>query len=175
MKGKKLKVLMTTDTSSGVWNYTLELCNALKKYGVQVHLVAMGGWPSPFQQIKAEKMSNVLLYKSDFKMEWTEDSQDDLEASKKWINSIYHTVQPDILHLNNYAHVDENWNVPVITAFHTGVQTWWQAVKGKETPTNWSQYLDTVKQSLETSDLKGTPPAEVLKKIRNRKRVASHA
>ena len=92
-----MKILMTTDTVGGVWVYSLELCKALQKYGVQVHLVAMGHWPSEEQEKEAAKLSNVLLYKSDYKLEWMQDPWDDVEKARKWINCIYHTVMPDLV------------------------------------------------------------------------------
>ncbi|GAB2762913.1 glycosyltransferase family 4 protein [Salinimicrobium soli] len=167
MEDKKLKILMTTDTVGGVWVYSLELCRALEKYGVQIHLAAMGAWPSPAQQVEVEKMPNVLLYKSDYKLEWMTDPWEDVEQSRKWINSIYHTIEPDIVHFNNYAHVEESWKAPVITVFHSCVQTWWQAVKGKEAPHEWDHYTKTVQESLEASDVVVSPTKAILVKARD--------
>ena len=158
---------MTTDTVGGVWVYSLELCRALARYGVEVHLAAMGAWPSPAQQVTVEKMPNVLLYKSDFRLEWMKDPWQDVEQSRKWINSIYHTIQPDIVHLNNYAHVENDWRAPVITVFHSCVQTWWQAVKGKAAPHAWDKYNRTVKESLEASDVVVGPTRAILEKAKN--------
>ncbi|NJW52050.1 glycosyltransferase family 4 protein [Salinimicrobium oceani] len=159
-----MKVLMTTDTVGGVWVYSLELCKALKQYGLQVHLVAMGGWPSPAQQVEAESISNVTLYKSDYKLEWMENPWQDVAQSRKWINCIYSTVQPDVVHLNNYAHVEEDWTAPVVTVFHSCVQTWWQAVKGKAAPQEWDQYTRIVKESLQASDIVVGPTQAILNK-----------
>ena len=167
MEGKKLKVLMTTDTVGGVWVYSLELCKALQQYGVDVHLAAMGGWPTPVQQVQVEKMKNVKLYKSDYKLEWMQDPWEDVEKSRKWINSIYHTINPDVIHLNNYAHVEENWTAPVVTVFHSCVQTWWQAVKGENAPETWDLYTRTVAQSLEASDVIVSPTQAILQKARS--------
>lgn len=162
MEDKKMKVLMTTDTVGGVWVYSLELCKALEQYGIQVHLVAMGGWPSPAQQVEAEKITNVTFYKSDYKLEWMENPWKDVEQSRKWINSIYTTVQPDVVHLNNYAHVEEDWTAPVVTVFHSCVKTWWQAVKGKSAPEEWDQYSRTVKESLQASDIVVGPTQAII-------------
>jgi glycosyltransferase involved in cell wall biosynthesis len=163
MEDKKMKVLMTTDTVGGVWVYSLELCRALAQYNVQVHLLALGGWPSPAQQIEAEKIPSVTCYKSDYKLEWMEEPWEDVEQSRKWINSIYQTVQPDLVHLNNYAHVEEEWTAPVITVFHSCVQTWWQAVKGKNAPQDWDRYSQIVKESLEESHIVVAPTEAILK------------
>lgn len=164
MEDKKMKILMTTDTVGGVWVYSLELCRALAQYDVQVHLVALGGWPSPAQQVEAESIPNLTCYKSDFKLEWMEDPWEDVEQSRKWINCIYQTVQPDIVHLNNYAHVEEEWTAPVITVFHSCVQTWWQAVKGINAPHEWDHYTKIVKKSLEESNIVVAPTKAILNK-----------
>ena len=164
MEDKKMKILMTTDTVGGVWVYSLELCRALAQYDVQVHLVALGAWPSPAQQVEAEKISNVTFYKSDYKLEWMEDPWEDVEQSRKWINCIYQTIQPDVVHLNNYAHVEEEWTAPVVTVFHSCVQTWWQAVKGINAPHEWDHYTQIVKKSLEQSDMVVAPTRAILKK-----------
>lgn len=150
MNGKKMKVLMTTDTASEVWKYSLDLCKTLEQFNLQIHLVALGGWPSPYQQIEAEKAPNVILYKSDLKFNWMIESWEDFNQSRKWLNSIYHTINPDILHLNNYSHVEESWTSPLITAFHSGGQIWWHASKGEKEPLLWNKYLQVIKPKLDT-------------------------
>jgi len=159
-----MKILMTTDTVGGVWVYSLELCKALQKHGVQVHLVAMGQWPTEEQEQEAAKLSNVLLYKSDYKLEWMQDPWEDVEKARKWINCIYHTVLPDLVHLNNYAQVCGDWECPTISVFHSCVSTWWQAVKGTAVPSHWQQYVETVKSSLQCSDLVVSPSKAILEK-----------
>ncbi|MCX2838798.1 glycosyltransferase family 4 protein [Salinimicrobium sp. MT39] len=166
MEDKQMKILMTTDTVGGVWVYSLELCRALAQYDVQVHLVAMGAWPSPAQQVEAGEISNVTFYKSDFKLEWMEDPWEDVERSRKWINCIYQTIQPDIVHLNNYAQVEKEWTAPVVTVFHSCVQTWWQAVKGIKAPHEWDHYTQTVKESLEDSNMVVAPTKAILQKAK---------
>ena len=161
-----MKILMTTDTVGGVWVYSLELCKALQKYGVQVHLVAMGHWPSEEQEKEAAKLSNVLLYKSDYKLEWMQDPWDDVEKARKWINCIYHTIMPDLVHLNNYAQICGDWECPTISVFHSCVSTWWQAVKGTAVPAHWQQYVETVKNSLQCSDLVVSPSKAILEKAK---------
>ena len=162
MEDKKMKILMTTDTVGGVWVYSLELCKALAQYNVQVHMVALGAWPSPAQQVEAENIANVTFYKSDYKLEWMENPWEDVERSRKWINCIYQTIQPDVVHFNNYAHVEENWTSPVVTVFHSCVQTWWQAVKGVKAPQQWDHYTEIVKESLESSNMVIAPTNAIL-------------
>ncbi len=165
MEGK-MTILMTTDTVGGVWAYSLELCRALKNYGIKVHLAAMGTWPSPAQQEEAAALENVLLYKSDYKLEWMQDPWDDVAQAGKWLNSIYHTIQPDIIHFNNYAHMGKEWSCPTVTVFHSCVKTWWQAVKGTSAPSTWDKYIEVVQESLNSSDVVVGPTNAILEQAK---------
>lgn len=162
MEGNSLKILMTTDTVGGVWTYSLQLCKSLAQYGVEVHLAALGNWPSQEQEKEVSTLKNVLLYKSDYKLEWMQDPWEDVEQAGKWLNSIYHTINPDIIHFNNYAHRGKDWSCPTITVFHSCVQTWWQAVKGTSAPENWDKYNRVVADSLNSSDVVVAPTAAIL-------------
>lgn len=160
MEEKELTVLMTTDTSNEVWSYSLNLSRKLKKYGIQVHLLAMGGWPTPAQQVEAENISNVIFYKSDYKLNWMADSWEDLDLSKKWINSIYQTVKPDILHLNNYAHLEADWTAPLVIILHDNIPVWLHTVKGNNTLDEWEHYVQIIEKSVEKTEKSGVelPP-----------------
>lgn len=158
---------MTTDTVGGVWVYCLELCKALQKYNVEIHLAALGKWPSEEQEKEVETLENVTLYKSDFKLEWMQDPWEDVEKSRKWINCIYQTIQPDLVHLNNYLPASEDWTCPKITVFHSCVQTWWKAVKGTSAPSMWDKYVDLVQDSLENSDVVVSPTNAILEEAKN--------
>lgn len=172
MEGK-MTILMTTDTVGGVWAYSLELCRALKNYGVKVHLAAMGTWPSSSQQEEAAALENVLLYKSDYKLEWMQDPWEDVAQAGKWLNSIYHTVQPDIIHFNNYAHMGKEWSCPTVTVFHSCVQTWWQSVKGTSVPSSWNKYLEIVQESLNSSDIVVGPTKAILDQARETHQIST--
>lgn len=163
MEGKIQKILMTTDTVGGVWNYSVQLCRVLNEYGIEVHLAAMGSWPSEAQLKEVSGLKNTLLYKSDYKLEWMQDPWYDVEQAGKWLNSIYHTIQPQIIHFNNYAHLGKEWDSPTLTVFHSCVKTWWQAVKGTSAPSNWDKYSAAVAESLNSSDVVVAPTKAILK------------
>ena len=163
----KYTILMTTDTVGGVWVYSMELCRALEKHGTEIHLAAMGAWPSEEQQKEVAALKNVTLYKSDFKLEWMKDPWEDVEKAKKWITSIYHTVRPDLVHFNNYAQIENFWDCPIVTVFHSCVQTWWQAVKGTTAPSHWNKYKELVKDSLQESDVVVSPTRAILQEAKN--------
>src|SRR5690349_23110488 len=79
------RILMTGDTVGGVWTYTMELAEALGEHGIQVVLAAMGGPPSEAQRVEADRIPNLDLLASDFKLEWMEDPWRDVAASGRWL------------------------------------------------------------------------------------------
>ncbi|HET8886251.1 MAG TPA: glycosyltransferase family 4 protein [Salinimicrobium sp.] len=167
MKSGKLKILMTTDTIGGVWVYSYELCKELQNYDVEVHLAAMGAWPTEAQEEKMRELKNVILYKSEFKLEWMQDPWEDVENANKWLHSIYQTAKPDLIHFNNYAGVEKYDDTPMITVFHSCISTWWQAVKYTAIPEEYHTYSQIVQEALNTSDLVVAPTEAILEKAKH--------
>lgn len=153
---------MTADTLGGVWTYCMQLCHVLQGYGVEVHLASMGAIPSAKQQEEVSSLQNVNIYPSEFKLEWMQDCEEDLQKARKWILRLNRKIDPDLIHLNNYMPMDFD-NKPVITVIHSCVATWWQAVKGKPAPAEWKSYRQLVKDSLENSSLVVGPTAAMLR------------
>ncbi|RNL87236.1 glycosyltransferase [Sinomicrobium pectinilyticum] len=164
MEDRTFKILMTTDTLGGVWNYSLELCRELQRYDIQVHLASMGAYPTKTQEKEASDIRNVVFYKSDYKLEWMENPWEDIRKVTKWITAIFQTARPDIVHLNNYAQIVHYWDCPIITVYHSCVHTWWQAVKGTTAPHAWDSYKELVKTSLNASDVVISPTRSLLEK-----------
>lgn len=162
MEDSRMKILMTTDTLGGVWTYTMELCRVLFDYGVEVHLASLGALPSESQEKEVSRLENVSLYRSDFKLEWMLDCAEDLIEMRKWIYSLYGEIQPDLVHLNNFVPLNFN-DMPVITVFHSCVQTWWESVKSKSAPAEWENYKRHVKNSLNGSNLVISPSYALLR------------
>jgi glycosyltransferase involved in cell wall biosynthesis len=158
----RLKILMTADTVGGVWTYAVSLCKALEKYNTEVHLMTMGGRPVKQQLDQIKALKNVNLHTSDYKLEWMENPWEDVQQAAIWIREVYEQVQPDIIHFNNYGQVNQIWNCPVVTVFHSCVQTWWEAVKKENLPAEWKKYKETVKKALLNSDILIAPSKAIL-------------
>lgn len=153
MEDKKFRIVMTTDTVGGVWNYSLELCRALMPHHVEVHLISLGKDPSAGQIKEVNRLKNTTLYPYPFKLEWMENSTEDVKNTARKVQQFCQIIQPDLVHLNNYVDVGKIMNIPKLTVFHSCVQTWWMAVKGHRVPENWRSYLKLVQNSLNTSDM----------------------
>ncbi|MGV3774198.1 MAG: glycosyltransferase family 4 protein [Verrucomicrobiales bacterium] len=161
-----LRVLMTADCVGGVWTYAIDLSRELAAFNIKIALAVMGAPLKPEQQREAEQLPNVKLYHSSCKLEWMENPWDDVAASGEWLLQIAEDFQPDIIHLNGYAHGALPWKVPVLMVAHSCVCSWWQAVKGEEAPANWTAYRAAVQRGLRSADLIIAPSESMLSETR---------
>lgn len=143
-----MKVLVTTDNIGGVWTYSLELVRALEKEGVRTALATMGYCLSRAQREELRRIETVKVYESCFRLEWMDDPWDDVEQAGRWLLDVEDDFEPDVIHLNGYAHAALPWSAPVLVVGHSCVLSWWQAVKKAPAPASWSRYGREVRRGL---------------------------
>ena len=160
-----MKVLMTADTLGGVWTYALELASALSAHDVQIALATLGGPLTPQQQRDVEKLSDVEVFESSYKLEWMDDSWDDVARSGQWLLDLERQLRPDIIHLNGYFHGALDWAGPVMIVAHSCVVSWWRAVKGEPPPSSWDHYRNSVRQGLRCADVVVAPTRAMLQTL----------
>lgn len=156
---------MTADTVGGVWTYALELARALQPYDVEILLAVMGPPLSAAQRDDAHSIPNLSLFKSNYKLEWMPGCWPDVKRAGDWLLHLESRLQPDVIHLNGYAHASLPWNTPTLVAGHSCVFSWWQAVKGDTPPAEWQRYKDEVTNGLLAADLVVTPSAAMLQAL----------
>jgi glycosyltransferase involved in cell wall biosynthesis len=160
--GDQLKILMTADTVGGVWTYTMDLCRALEDYNVEIHLVTMGALLNNDQSKQVQSLKNFHLYESNHKLEWMHDPWEDVKKATDWLESIYRKVNPDLIHFNNFGQAGRGWDCPVVTVYHSCVQTWWLKVKGERAPMEWEKYTRVLEKALLASDIIVAPSLGML-------------
>jgi glycogen(starch) synthase len=153
-----MNVLMTADTVGGVWTYAMELTRALPN--VTFTLATMGRKPSDGQ--RAEVAGNVRLVESEYKLEWQDDPWNDVDESGRWLLELEQETQPDVVHLNGYAHGALPFRAPKLVVAHSCVLSWWRAVKDEDVPENWSTYRERVQLGLAGAQLVAAPSAWML-------------
>ncbi len=163
-KGKML-VLMTTDAVGGVWNYCLRLAETLAGYQVEVALATMGPAPNEYQRQEVRRLPNVRLYESTFKLEWMQDPWEDVDRAGRWLLDLGDRLQPDLIHLNSYAHAALPWSSPVLVVAHSCVCSWFQCVHGCEPTPEWDEYRHRVRQGLQHADLVTGPTMSALETL----------
>jgi len=156
------KVLMTTDTVGGVWQYSLELARGLGERGIEVALATMGGPINELQRDKVDRIPGLRVFESHHKLEWMEDPWRDVEKAGDWLLNLESRICPDLIHLNGYVHGSLPWNAPKIVVGHSCVLSWWRAVKGDDAPDVWDRYQMEVACGLHAADLVIAPSAAML-------------
>jgi glycosyltransferase involved in cell wall biosynthesis len=160
------RVLMTADTVGGVWTYALDLAQLLVERGCEVTLATMGGYLPHAEACAVARLRGIHLHESNFKLEWMEDSWADVAQAGEWLLALAAKVQPDIVHLNNFAHGALPWPAPVLMVAHSCVLSWWQAVKGEVAPQSWNRYAAAVRRGLQAADLVAAPTHAMLDALR---------
>lgn len=159
-----MQILMTTDTVGGVWTYCLELARALGPRGVHVHLAAKGN-PTDDQVEAAESIGNLSLHVGDYSLEWMEDPWPDVQQAGRWLLELAGSLQPDVVHLNEYAHGALPWKAPVLMVGHSCVFSWMHAVRGQEPGEQWDRYRREVRRGLHGANLVVAPTQHMLENL----------
>lgn len=152
-----MNVLMTTDNVGGVWTYSLELAAALAERAIGVDLASMGSPVTAEQRRQVDRLKNVWLHPSPYKLEWMEQPWADVDAAGRWLMELEARAQPDVIHLNGYCHGSLPWAAPVVVVAHSCVLSWWQAVKKAPAPRHWDAYKARVRHGLRSADFVVAP------------------
>jgi glycosyltransferase involved in cell wall biosynthesis len=162
-----MHVLITTDTVGGVWTYTQELVGGLVRQGIRVTLVSMGGLPKTEQTAWMEGLWSLNYLPTTFRLEWMQNSEQDVEESQKYLEGLIREVRPDLLHFNQYCYGRVSAGLPRIVVAHSDVVSWWVAVHGEEpADSHWMRwYRDLVSSGLNSADVVVAPSQWMLDSI----------
>ena len=160
-------VLITSDTVGGVWTYTQELVTGLVHAGHRVTLVSFGKLPLPHQTAWMQTLSGLDYRPTEYRLEWMEISDRDIEESKRYLELLIAEVKPDVLHFSQYCYGDLATSIPKVVVAHSDIVSWWAAVHGREPDeTLWMRkYRETVSNGLRGADLVVAPSRWMLDQV----------
>lgn len=157
---------MTADTVGGVWTFALDLARTLASQGCEVILATMGGYLRTDEARSVARIRGIHLHESSYKLEWMGNPWADVDQAGEWLLEIAAKTQPDLVHLNTFAHGVLPWRVPVLMVAHSCVLSWWQAVKGEAAPAEWDHYASVVRRGLQAADMIVAPTQAMLDALR---------
>lgn len=163
-----MHILMTTDAVGGVWTYTQELVTGLVHRGHRVTLVSFGKFPSAEQIAWMKPLAGLEYQPTAFRLEWMRDSEPDLQMSAVYLEALAESIQPDLLHLNQYAYGTLASDVPRLVVAHSDVMSWWVSVHDEEPPESaWiAWYRSVVSEGLQHADVVVAPSRFMLDALR---------
>src|SRR6266567_1306928 len=162
-----MHVLMTSDTVGGVRTYTQELVTGLVHGGHRITLVSFGKLPLPHQTAWMQTLPGVDYRPTEYRLEWMEVAERDIEESKRYLELLVREVQPDVLHLSQYCYGNISVQIPKVVVAHSDVVSWWFAVHGKEPDeTPWMRnYREMVTNGLSGADVVVAPSQWMLDQV----------
>jgi len=153
---------MTADAVGGVWTYSLTLARAMRERRVQYEIATMGPRPSEAQRADETGIPGLNLHESTFKLEWMDHPWRDVDRAGAWLIELARRLEPDLIHLNGYAHAALDFGAPKIVVAHSCVCSWWRAVHQTPAPAEWNEYRRRVRDGLDAADLVIAPSHTML-------------
>jgi glycogen synthase len=160
-----MRVLMTTDSVGGVWTYALELTDALVERGVEVTLATMGAPLTGHQRAELLRRPALEVHVSTFALEWMDEPWGDVERAGEWLLEIADVVEPDIVHLNQFAFGMLPWPAPVLLVGHSDVVSWHRAVHGVAPGRKYDRYRRAVAEGIAAADVLVAPTRALLDEL----------
>jgi glycosyltransferase involved in cell wall biosynthesis len=159
------RILMATDTVSGVWTYALELTRALGGRAIEVSLATMGAPLSPSQREEVKESGALEVYESDYKLEWMDSPWDDVRKAGEWLLRLEERIGPEVVHLNGFAHGALAWRAPVLITGHWCRLSRRQAAQGGGAPERHDRYRREVTRGLASAEIVIAPTRAMLRAL----------
>jgi glycogen synthase len=145
---KVQRVLMTSDTLGGAFNYAVTLARGLADLGLTTVLVTMGRAPSRDQRALLHAVPGLELHGTDLALEWMEAPWSDVDAAGELLLKLEAEAKADLVHVNGYAHAALPFRAPVVAVAHSCVLSWWRAVRKEDAPSSAVEYQRRVRAGL---------------------------
>jgi glycosyltransferase involved in cell wall biosynthesis len=159
-----MRILMTGDTVGGVFTYACELARALAERGAETHLVLAGRRLDGDQRRAVRACGAASVHAHELRLEWMDDPWADVERAGDRLLELAADVEPELVHLNEYAHASLGWTAPTVVVAHSDVLSWHEAV-GRPAGPGWSEYEQRVRAGLRAADLVVAPTAAMLRPL----------
>lgn len=154
-----LRLLLTTDSVGGVWQYSLDLARALAPLGVETILAHMGPPPRPEQRDAAWAIPHISLVETGLPLDWLCDGPAPVLRAGERIAALARQTQADIVQLAMASLAAARFDVPVIAVSHSCLASWWASAKAEPLPDEWRWHETLTGQGLAAADVVVAPTA----------------
>ncbi len=150
-----VRVLLSTDTAGGVWDFTVTLAEGLVADGHHVLLAVIG---APSEAQIARLPEELTLECRNDPLEWHPASWQELGRTAAWLARVARVWKADVVHLGQMTYPAlAHFPAPVVVTVHSDVCSWFSEVRGAPPPTEWHEYVRLVQRGLRTADAVTAP------------------
>ena len=161
-----MRMLMTADAVGGVFGYALELVEGLAEHDVEVVLALVGPAPGAEQRRRIAAAPLAGYGERGYALEWMDAPWHDLERTASWLVELVDAAQPDLVHLNGFAHGALELGLPKVVVGHSCVLSWHEAVRRRPAGPEWARYRAVVTAGIRGADALVAPTGALLRELR---------
>ncbi|GGB27117.1 glycosyl transferase [Sphingomonas metalli] len=156
----KRRLLMTADSVGGVWQYAIDLADALAR-DHDVVIAHLGPAPDTAQRAALAARTSIRLVETGQRLDWLASDSAAVRAAARGVAELAQAIDADIVQLNSPALAGAyRFDRPVVAVDHGCVATWWDAVRpGEAPPAAMRWHVELVGQGLRAADCVVTPTA----------------
>ncbi len=148
-----LRVFMTTETTTGLWHYGLDLAQGLRAYDTNTTLCVLGPEPTASQAATARRIPGLKLICLDLPRNWHTASPAQVLDAAEQVAAMAREEGVRMVHLNSpLLAADAHYSTPVVTAWHSCIPTWWQSVRAQPFDHSLDWHKNAIGTGLACSD-----------------------
>lgn len=150
-----MRLLITTDSVGGVWDYTATLTAELERRGHSILLAVLG---QPTTEQLGQLPEGIAVDCRPYRLEWMPGAERDLQPAAEWIERLAASWGAGVVHLNQMAYTGlVSFTLPTVVVVHSDVCSWFGEVTGSAPDSTWDGYRAWVRQGLRRATLVGAP------------------
>jgi glycosyltransferase involved in cell wall biosynthesis len=148
-----LRILLTTDTVGGVWQYSLELARGLARLDIETAMAVIGPSPSDAHLRQARSVPQLKLIDTGCELDWLAEDYAAVARAGRTVARIARECDADLVQLNTPAlAADAEFRQPVVAVQHSCLASWWEAVRGTALPADFEWRTRLVRAGLHAAD-----------------------
>jgi glycosyltransferase involved in cell wall biosynthesis len=158
--GGALRVLITADAASSLWQYSLDLARGLSRLGHETVLALTGPAATTGQIRAATAIRGLRLIDTGLALDRLAEDEASLVRAAEEIADLAAETAADIVQLNTPALAAlADFGRPVIAVLHNCLASWWEAVQGTELPADFAWRTDLTAGGLHAAGAVVVPSA----------------
>lgn len=154
------RILVTTDSAGGIWQYSLDLARGLSRLGHQTVLALTGAAATTAQIRAATAIPGLRLVDTGLALDRNAETQASMARAAEAIAALAAETETDVVQLNTPALAAlADFGRPVVAFLHDCVASRWEAVEGIALPAEFAWRTELVARGLRAAGAVVTPTA----------------